>query len=246
MAAGSGLPPIVEAERVLAQVRAHTDKIVVMVSGGKESLATLDACVRVFKAPNVIGVLMELVKGLECEWAPIRRAERRHGIKVIGVPHNDLAKYIKHSTLRPYTPGSEKTRLLKQLDVENYIRRITGFDWFAWGMRATDSTFRNAYLKRCHGVDVKARRAYPLWTFRCRDVYGYLKAKRIPVPLGVGGKIDHNGVNLTVECLTWLRDKHPADYVKVLREFPFAYGQLYRREHFGKKDVTPRKDRAEG
>ena len=239
MPAGTGLPPLGELGRVLCQVRQRTDKIVVMVSGGKESLATLDACVRAFEAKNVVGVLMELVKGLECEWAPIRLAERRHGVKVIGVPHFDLSRLLRNSILRPYAPGSEKIRLLKQLDVENYIRRITGFEWIAWGMRAADSTFRNAYLKKCHGVDVKKRRCYPVWTFRRNDVIGYLNAKRIPIPVGIAGKKDRGGISLTPECLAWMRKLHPADYQKVLQQFPLAGGQLYRLDHFGKKDPSP-------
>lgn len=71
------MSPLGATKVALAQVPAP--RILVAVSGGKDSLATLDVCIRHFGRENVTGFLMELVPGLECEWRSIRAVERRFG-----------------------------------------------------------------------------------------------------------------------------------------------------------------------
>lgn len=201
-----------------------------MVSGGKDSLATLDVCVKAFGAKNVSGALMYLVEGLEVEWQHARRLERRFGVKIHGVPHWTLSHLLKENAYRPYVAGSERIRALKQPDVEAYVRKVLGGEWIAWGNRAADSTVRNAYLKRIKGVDEKFKRFYPLWTWRKPDVYGYLKGRKLPIPAITGGRKQMGGVSLTAECLAWLRSEYPSDLKKILAVFPFAEALLFRAE----------------
>ena len=99
-------------------------------------------------------------------------------------------------------------------------------------MKASDSLERNAYLKRIKGVDHKGRRVYPIWTWnRKSDVYGYLHARKIPVPKIIGGGTVNGGVTLDAKVLRELRDHHPGDYAKVLKAFPYAGALVYRLEH---------------
>lgn len=218
-----------------------TPRVAVMVSGGKDSLCTLDVCVRAFGAKNVVGVLMYLVKDLDVEWRHARRLEKRYGIRIVGVPHWDLSRLLKNCIFRPYVVGSENIRQLKQTDVENYIRKQLDVEWVAWGNRAADSVVRNAYLKRIGGVDVKQRRFYPIWTWKKPDVYGYLHGRKLPVPSITGGKVQMGGVSLDPECLQWLRANEPSDFRKILDVFPFAEAAVIKLEleHRGKE--APRK-----
>lgn len=228
---------------VIEAVRAKqiAPRVAVMVSGGKDSLCTLDVCVRAFGAKNVVGVLMYLVKDLDVEWRHARKLEKRFGIRIEGVPHWELSRLLKNCIFRPYVVGSENIRQLKQVDVENYIRKTLGAEWIAWGNRAADSVVRNAYLKRIGGVDMKQRRFYPIWTWKKPDVYGYLHGRKLPVPSITGGKVQMGGVSLDPECLRWLRDEEPQDFAKILDVFPFAEAAVIQleRSHRGKEAAGP-------
>jgi hypothetical protein len=194
---------------------------------------------------------MELVKGLECEWDHAHRVEKRFGVTIRGVPHWDLSRLLKNCIYRPYVVGSEKIRILKQADVENFIRAETGVEWFAWGMRAADSVVRNAYLKRIQGVDPKSRRVYPIWTWKKPDVYGWLHGRKLPVPGITGGKAQMGGISLDAPTLAWLRDKCPHRakggrsrcFDKILDVFPFAEAAVIQMElaqRGSKEDPAPR------
>lgn len=132
-------------------------------------------------------------------------------------------------------PRGGATVRLKQADTEDHLRRLTGIEWVAWGMRAADSIVRNAYLKRIQGVDAKTRRVYPVWTWKKADVYGYLQARGIKPPKSVGGKFAAgvSGVSLAPKTLSWMRREFPGDYQKILRVFPFAGAAVFRYESMG-------------
>ncbi len=231
--------------------RTPATKVLVAVSGGKDSICTLDLCVRHFGAKNVTGFLMELVQDVECEWAPVRALERKFGVKVIGVPHWDLAGYLKAATYREEREEHNKLRTLKQVDVENHLRKLTGVDYIAWGVRGSDSLTRNAWLKQCRGVDTKGRRIFPLYSWRKPDVYGYLHARKLPVPGIAGGGANSGGINVTPELLIWLRDRCPHRdpggqsrcLERMLVAFPYAGVAIYRHEVMGIDPVAAVKAR---
>lgn len=221
-------------ETKAALTRVTGQKVMVAVSGGKDSICTLDVCIRHFGVENVSGFMMYLVPDLDVEWGPIRRIERRFGITVHAVPHYELARYVKYDIYRLSSPKTSKLRIKTQRDVEAFLRRAHKIDWFAWGMRAADGTVRNAYLKRIRGVDEQGKRVYPIWTWRKDDVFGYLRARGLPIPTPIAASNGgfSGGINLRADCLRWLRDYHPGDYQKVLDVFPFAESALIREELF--------------
>lgn len=217
-----------ETRAVLEQI--PKGRVLVAVSGGKDSLCTLDVCVRHFGPENVAGFLMHLVPDLECEWEHARKLERRFGVKIHGVPHWTLSHLMRECAFRPYVAGAERIKALKQPDIERYVRDKLGGTWIAWGNRAADSVVRNAYLKRIRGVDQKFQRFYPIFTWKKPDVYGYLHGRKLPVPAITGGRVQMGGVSLTAECLSWIRDNYPSDLTKILEVFPFAGALLHRQE----------------
>lgn len=239
------LPTLADTRAVL-EAAPRSSRVACMVSGGKDSLCTLDVCVRHFGADRVVGVLMYLVKDLEVEWQHARKLEKRYGIKIHGVPHWTLSHFLKENAYRPYVVGAENIKALRQPDVEAFIRKEHDIDWLAWGNRAADSVVRNAYLKRIRGVDHKFRRLYPLWTWKKPDVYGYLKGRKLPIPAITGGRVQMGGVSLTAECLSWLRDNHPGDLRKILDVFPFAEALLFRQEHLHREQKGSRQEQARG
>jgi phosphoadenosine phosphosulfate reductase len=202
--------------------------VLIGLSGGKDSVVVLDLAKRVFD--RVECYFMYLVDGLECVEAPLRSIARRYDVRLHKVPHFDLARFLKHAVYMPHRNGeAHRVRDLRFADIEALARSRAGIGWVGLGHRATDSLERNAMLKRLGGFDAKARRVYPIWRWKPRDVYAYLRAHRIQVaPQLVRGTTD--GVNLYPETLRVLRAKFPADYRKILEVFPYAEAGIVRDE----------------
>lgn len=236
--------------------------MLVGLSGGKDSLATLDIVSGVIGHENVTPFLMYVVRGLECEMGPIRRAMARYpgmAERFIETPHPMLGEFLKGSVLRPYVEGSEKIKTIKTPDVEQHLRNVTGIRWVAYGQKCADNIVRRAMLKKdgINGLDERFERANPLWDWSNADVYGYLRGKGITVPPGVGPKRpdDGHGVSLQTDFLVWLRDTWPEDFRLLLRVFPYAETQIARWEMHGRdgglskqarKALTARTEKAHG
>lgn len=202
------------------------DSVCCALSGGKDSLVILDLCCEVFT--NVSAFHMYLVRGLRCIEDHIDAAGRRHGVKVHYVPHWALSRMFKYAVLRPPVAAADKIRILAQRDIERSITVKTGSHLFAYGDRASDSFVRRFYTRENDGLRIREQRTklYPIWDWKDADVYGYLKAKKIPMPPRFGGERKQSGFSLDPECLQWLKDNHPHDYQKVLEVFPYADTQL--------------------
>lgn len=210
---------VASALNVLGLVRSKTDAIGVAVSFGKDSLATLDLCCRVFA--RVEAYYLYRVAGLAIvdEWAADVR--RRHGVQVRMYPHFDLARCYRNAVLQPHWRGLDKTPPVKMADIEAQFRAEAGVDWIAYGWRRSDSFNRAIILKRCRGFDAMGRRVFPLRVWRRQDVYDYLDQRGIPRPDGLG-RTEQGGLDFHPAALAALKQHHPADYRRWLRDFPFA------------------------
>lgn len=202
------------------------DSVCVALSGGKDSLVILDLCCEVFT--KVDAFYMYLVRGVRCAEAPVDAAAKRYGITVHYVPHWALSRMFKAAYLRPPLPAAAKLRILAQRDVERAMTAKTGSHLFAYGDRASDSFVRRFYTRENDGLRIREHRTkvYPIWDWKDADVYGYLKAKKIPLPERFGTDRKQSGFSLEPAGLKWLRDNHPNDFKKVLEVFPYADVQL--------------------
>ena len=225
--------PLAQARSTLADVPAT--RALVGLSG-KDALCTLDLCIEHFGVGNVQAFTMVLVRDLECEWAHIRRVQGRYkGLEVHQVFHWKLAEHLRRGIYRDYSAEAAKAPVLKQKDIENDLRQKTGIAWVALGMRCSDSLVRNAYLKGPSCVNFVApreKRFFPIASWKKRDVYGYLHAKKLPVPPILGGGTVNGGVSLYGETLAWIEERHPDDFRKILEVFPYARAGVlkYRRD----------------
>lgn len=91
------------AANLLSIVRRDTDTIGVALSFGKDSLATLDLCTRMFR--RVEAYYLYRVRGLRVvsEWA--EEVRRRYGIAVRMYPHFDLVRCYRAALLQPHWRG---------------------------------------------------------------------------------------------------------------------------------------------
>lgn len=202
--------------------------VLVGLSGGKDSLATLDVVCRSEAFDRVQCFAMYLVPGLECFEAPVRAAAERHGVPVEFVPHWDLARLFRYSVLRPHTARATRVSTQSLSTVERALEVQFGITWSALGYRSADSVVRAIDARGCDGVHEKFRRLWPIWDWGNAAVHHYLRVRRIPEPVPLRGT-QSSGVSLDTQTLTAIRDRYPSDYRKILEVFPYAEAQVRRR-----------------
>ncbi len=208
---------------LLRLIRQETDAIGVAVSFGKDSICTLDLCCRVF--PRVEGFYLFRVRAMDIVEQWRRAAHDRWGVVVRMYPHFDLSRCYRHAVLQPHWRGLDKAPSVKMRDIETKFRADARVDWIAMGWRRSDSFSRCLIMKRCGGYDPAARRVFPLRAWRRADVYNYLASRSIPLPDQFGRK-EQAGLDFHPGALSALREDHPADYARWVRDFPFSPTQL--------------------
>lgn len=212
-------------------MHAGTGKILVGLSGGKDSLVTLDLCVREFGSENVSAFFMYFVKGLRCVEQTIRWCERKYKIEVDYFPHWTLGLAYKYAVYMPHRNVTDGWRDMRQVDVEHVARKKSGVEWLAYGHRMTDSIERVGMLKRIAGYDQVGRRAYPLWRWNEASVMAYLRHRKIPQPPKLTIlRRSMSGVSFEEDALLAIREHFPDDYAKILEVFPYAEAKLARHE----------------
>lgn len=208
----------------------------VAFSGGKDSIATLDLCVKHFD--HVAAYHMHMVRGLSWEEQPIAWAEKTFGIKVIRLPSPFLSMLLRQATFRHVTVASRTCPRIQPKDIDAYVRSKTGFRWIATGERARDSLERQAYIKHTEGVDHKRGRFYPVGFWREQDVSAYLQIHRLPTPKQYtftdsdifkqrGAKKREFG-GFQLDTIAFIRETLPDDYAKIRKVFPLIEGQYTR------------------
>lgn len=225
------LAPLEDAKRLLHEVHAKTGKVIVGLSGGKDSLVTLDLAVREFGSANVSCFFMYLVKGLRCVETGIRWCERRYKVEVLRFPHWRLGLAYKYATYMPHRHGADEWRDMRQVDIEQAARAKTGHEWLAYGHRMADSIERVGMLSKISGFDLVGRRVYPLWRWNEAAVVSYLRARKIPMPPKLTIlKRSMTGVNFQEDTLLAIRERYPDDYARIVEVFPYLPAKLARFE----------------
>jgi phosphoadenosine phosphosulfate reductase len=212
--------------------------VLVAVSGGKDSLVTLDLCVQTFE--RVEAFYMYVVPGIEVIEKPLLAFTRRLGVRTHLVPHWDLARLQKQAIFRMHSRTAADAPYLKQVDVERALRHETGIQWVAWGHRAADSIARRLMIRKTEGLDLRHRRIYPIWDWGVVDVLSYLRARRIPVPKRIGASGQRmSGFDLSREPVLWLYHNAPDDFARVKERFPFVEAWVMREKYAESRRTTP-------
>jgi 3'-phosphoadenosine 5'-phosphosulfate sulfotransferase (PAPS reductase)/FAD synthetase len=78
-------------------------------------------------------------------------------------------------------------------------------------------------MKKCGGIDFKAKRVFPIKSWTRADVYSYLITQGIEIPDGLGRK-DQGGLDFHRDAINYLSDN---DKKRIFRDFPFAGVQVF-------------------
>lgn len=223
------MPIINDTLTMLRGRAAQSDSCIVAYSGGKDSLAVMDMCVKSFK--TVVPFFMYFVPGLECVEKQMAYCKERWGLEVMMYPHWLLYKCVARGIFCDEHYSKDDLVELSLLEIYSWVRQETGIHWLATGAKKSDSIWR----RKCYFASTKSWdwAIYPLKEWGKFDVFAYLEANKIPIPDSSGKNA--TGIDLSTPSLLWLHDKHPNDFKKLLRYFPFAEAVVKRRDFYGIK-----------
>lgn len=209
----------------IAEVQRYAEKndeVMVMYSGGKDSIPVLDLCVRAgFK--RVEAAYMAMVPGMRTTQEILQAAESRYGIRMHEVTNWKVYKHLNGGKFGARVENGIKAGL-KTTYAE--LTRRTGINLFATGCRKAEGFERAAAMK------VGAIPGWhPIRDWVRADVVGYIKSRGIAVPENDGRK-DQSDIGLNNKSILWLYDHYPDDFALMEKAFPFIRGVVARRKFF--------------
>ncbi len=221
MAVVDKINSINHARLTLTFVRERTNKVILFYSGGKDSIVLLDMLSFLFD--EIHCVFMYFVDDLQHQ-QHLLSYPKKYGSKVVvhKYPHWMLTTYFRDSYFR-FHRIEQNVKLLTLKDIEKHAKNQLGIDWVINGAKQSDSLQRNLMLRRLKftSINEASQRVYPLSIWSKKDVISYIWTNRLMLPESYGiGK--SNGVDLTIDCLLYLKNNYPEDLTKILKIFPFA------------------------
>lgn len=205
-----------------------TDSVIVGFSGGKDSIVTLDLCMRYFR--NVKVFFMYLVPNLEFQEKTLRWYENKYNTEIIRIPHFEASEFLKYGS---FTQADLSVDVVGINDTYEYLRQATGVEWIAAGERAADSIVRNAMLKKSGSIDYKRKRFYPLIYWKKNEVLQYIKYRKLYLS-PEQKKIGFSFRSLAGNELAIIKELYPSDFEKIKAVYPFCEAGIIRYEKYGK------------
>lgn len=210
------------------------EEVLCGVSGGVDSVVTLDLCVKHFR--RVQCYFMYYVEGLGFQERYLSYLERRFGVSIARVPHWVLSHSFRDGDMRHPTAAATGLPKLRQPDFDAWIRAKFGLRWIAEGIKYSDSIERNAMISRSDcGVDAKRGRVWPVAHWRHAQISSYLAANRIMMPPdyrirknfdgGRGSSICYLG---RLDVAAAIAEEYPEDFEKIVRVFPLIGVEVQR------------------
>lgn len=215
-----------ETLKILNGVKQHSDSIMVSFSGGKDSCAVLDMCVRAFD--HVEAFFLYFLPGLECAEAELEKARKRWGVTIHQYPHWVGARALRSGVFRAPSYQFDDLPDYKLRDIYDLVIRNHKIPMIATGNKKADSLWRRRNLSTiAHYTDV----CHPIIGWSMPDVLTYLGKHNIPRPSGSATRA--TGIDLSTPSLLWMHDTHPADFKRICEVFPFAEAVVWRRSWYG-------------
>ena len=193
-----------------------TESVLVSFSGGKDSVVTLDLCMRYFK--KVQPFFMYIVPGMRFQERMLNWYEDKYGVEIIRIPHFEASNFYRYGTYRPY---DLTVPITKVIDTYHYLRSKTGIWWIAAGERAADSIVRGAMIKNSSSIDIGRGRFFPLAWWRKMDVMSYIKQRKLYLS-PEQRELGYSFRSFAGKDLATLKEMYPDDYEILLHYFPFA------------------------
>lgn len=218
-------------------VKLGIDSVIVGVSGGRDSVATLDLCVKHFR--TVRAYFMYIVPGIQFQERYLQMLERRYKVEIVRVPHFTLPRIMSQGVFRHKTKSTGALRKCRQHHLYAYIRQQLGLHWIALGEKASDSLQRNTQMAQRGGVQTQRGTIMPLAWWSNSDVESYVSSLRIPLAPDYAlaasapdalrrSRSGSFSSLLRIDALIQIRERYPDDYERIKRMFPLVDAHIIR------------------
>lgn len=222
---------IIETKRRLSELAEKHEGIIVSYSTGKDSMILMDLATKTFR--RVVALHMYFVKGLGYIEGGLEYARARWGCEVIQYPHWLYFHAIRDSHYCNYA-NAESLEPVQLIDIYKLAMQETGLRLVATGARKSDGLWRRRWFKNIQKSSKYDGIIFPLEEWLRLDIQAYMKSNAIPVPeLSSTGRGDATGISTNNASILWLYDRHPEDYEKMRRVFPYIGTVVARREMYG-------------
>lgn len=219
----------------LSVVRSLADEPGVLVgfSGGKDSVVTLDLCVRFCR--RVVPFFMYYVPGLSYQDRYLDHVASRYRLDILRVPHWHLSTLFRRGTFRFPNAYSQCLPRVRINDIEAALRAQTHLRWVCTGQKCDDSLQRRGMISSCRGRNLKTLRAYPVGYWSDAQIWGYIRERDLFLPsdYAVNGGRSIGSALRSGRDLALIHQRYPSDYAKIIEWFPFLAARAIR-------DVRPR------
>lgn len=231
-----GTNPLAVLQRAKSEF--NIDEVIVGVSGGYDSVATLSLCRS--HLSRVSAFFMYVVPDLEFQERYLQYLERRFDVSILRIPHWAVSRSLRGAAFRHATPQSVETPVLKMADIDAFVRQRFNVAWIATGEKANDSLERAAQIKKCGGINSTRKRLFPLATWTHGDVTSYLARERImsPPDYRLRPPNTHRGnfdYLLSFDELIPIAEHFPDDFARIKQVFPLVESQLERARILAKR-----------
>jgi phosphoadenosine phosphosulfate reductase len=214
--------------------QAAVNEVIVALSVGKDSLATLDVCAQRFR--KIHAYFMYLVKGLRFQEVTLEWVERKYNIEVLRVPHFEIPRLMSSQSLNWYRPQAPSYNVIRMRELEDHCRmKLTNRldTWIASGEKKVDGMQRRGMLNARGPWDKKRLHYYPIQDWTDSQVWSYLNLRRMPTPLDYSMKVHRSLDSFRGPYLVELKKHFPQDYQRILDIFPFVEAIRRRYEIYG-------------
>ena len=206
-----------------------TDSVLVSFSMGKDSIVTLDLCMKYFK--HVQPFFMYLVPGLQFQDEALAKYEKHYGVEIIEVPHFENADFYRYGSFRDadYSVPRVKIRAIYEA-----LRQDTGIYWIAGGEKINDSIVRRAMLKHSGSIDEQRGRFYPVMYWTDKEIKQYMRMQHLFYPK-FNQELGFSFHSLAGKELSAIKRIYPQDYQRILKFFPEAEAGVLQYEAYKQK-----------
>lgn len=205
-----------------------TDSVLVGFSGGKDSIVTLDLCMRYFK--KVQPFFMYLVPDISFQNEMLEWYENRYQCEIIRIPHFETSNFLKYGSFRD---PDDQLHIVKTNDAYAYLRQETGIEWIAAGERVKDSIVRRGMIKGTGSIDFKRKRLFHVAYWSKNEILKYIKAKRLRIPRD-SKVLGFSWHSLEGRELAPIREHFPDDFEKIKAFYPYAEAAVERYVRYGR------------